>query len=83
MAPEPTVALYYLNPVQALLQMSDPSYFLVFNKGLPMASQPMWLRSTQAWLVIGVVSLLLSLPLVRRQGRLHAELPYEALTEDA
>jgi ABC-type transport system involved in multi-copper enzyme maturation permease subunit len=77
------VNLYYLNPIVALNQMGDPSGFWEHNNMLPMGHQPMWLYTTAAWLAVGALSFLCTLPFVARERRVNAEIPYEELVAEA
>lgn len=73
-----TINLFYLNPAQAFIQMSEPatfwsSRFLLFDQ------TPMWLATTWTWVLIGLLSFLGALPFIRRESRLNAPIPYEEL----
>lgn len=71
-----SVNLFYLNPVQAFLQMCEPanywqSRFLWFGK------TPMWQLISAAWAAIGGLSCLGMIPFVRHIARTNEPIPYE------
>ncbi len=82
MPPGIGVYLYYLNPVQALFQMAEPNNFWNYNRQLPTSSAPMWLDTSIAWLALGGLCLLLSLPFVVRERKRTAVIPYEELVAE-
>ena len=83
MEPGIGIHLYYLNPIQALYQMGDPAAYWDHNSMLPMGNMSMWLNVTVSWLVVGALSVLLTLPFVARECRINEEIPYEELVAAA
>jgi ABC-type transport system involved in multi-copper enzyme maturation permease subunit len=71
-----TINLSYFNPVQALIQMSDPNTYWN-NRWLLLDTMPMWKVTTVLWLLTGALSLLLMQPFVRRESKGSAAIPYE------
>ncbi|HLK55165.1 MAG TPA: ABC transporter permease subunit [Chthonomonadaceae bacterium] len=76
------VNLYYLNPMQAFLHMSEPDVYWT-GRSLWFGHMPMWQVTTWAWIVIGALSFLATLPFVRREARLKGPIPYEELVAEA
>ncbi len=73
--------LFYLNPLQSILQMIHPvNYmehrYLTFNI-------PMWQVTTCAWLALGGLSFLATLPFAHREGKRQVPIPYEEQVMEA
>ena len=79
--PAATVNLYYLNPVQALIQMAEPTaYYLnsTLQSGVMLAgTQPMWKITSEIFFCLGLLSYLLSLLFVKQIAKSTEERPLE------
>lgn len=77
------VNLYYLNPIQPIIQMADPNNY--YNKPLLdhgwmlLGTTPMWKAVSVVWLLIGILSFLLTLPFIAREKQKTAAIPYEEM----
>jgi ABC-type transport system involved in multi-copper enzyme maturation permease subunit len=83
MEPGAFINLYYLNPIQSLWQMGEPTSYWAHNSQLAIGKASMWLCVTEGWLLIGALSLLVMLPFVARERKINAEIPYEELVAEA
>ena len=80
------VNFFYFNPVQALIQMSDPFNYWAGNGSMrgPMLAYgvPMWKAVSLVWLFIGLASLGLMRPFAARLRRNTTEIPYADMVEN-
>lgn len=77
------IQVAYLDPIQSLSQMGDPAGYWQNNFSLPMGRQPMWLCTSEAWLLVGLFSSLALIPIVRRAQAVTGDLPYEEMVAEA
>ena len=68
--------LYYLNPLQSILQMVHPAIYMD-HRYLTFSEVPVWRVTTCSWLILGGLSFLASLPFARREGLRQVPIPYE------
>lgn len=68
--------LFYLNPLQSVLQMLHPLNYME-HRYLTFSDVPVWQVTTISWLAIGGLSFLATLPFAQREGRRQAPIPYE------
>lgn len=77
------VNLFYFNPAQAIFQIGDPaSYYnnsLLSSNSMLLGAAPMWIGVTLTWGLVGLLSSLAIIPLVRRKARDTKPVPYEEM----
>lgn len=77
------VNLYYLDPLQAIYQISEPLSFYQFNHFLNIKEVAMWRAVSLSWLGLGLLCFLLTLPLVSRERKQNGEdIPFEETVAD-
>ena len=74
--------LFYLNPLQSVLQMIHPTNYME-HRYLTFPDSPVWKVTTGAWLTIGGLSFLATLPFAQREGRRQVPIPYEEQVMEA
>ncbi len=74
--------LYYLNPIQCLLQMASPGKYMD-HRYITFGDVPVWQVTACVWTIIGVLSFLASLPIAYRQGKKSVPIPYEGMADVA
>ena len=81
--PNVLIHLYYLNPIEALYQMAAPDSYWDYHGQLSTGSASMWLSTSLAWLMIGGLSLLGSIPIIAHMRKNNMEIPYEEMVANA
>ena len=79
----PLVNLYYLNPLQAIYQITEPVAYMQYNSYLNIKDAPMWRNISIAWLAIGALSFLFTLLLLWRERSKSSEIPFEEMVANA
>jgi ABC-type transport system involved in multi-copper enzyme maturation permease subunit len=74
--------LFYLNPLQSILQMLHPVAYME-HRYVTFSDVPVWQVTTYAWLIIGGLSFLAALPFAQREGRRQVPIPYEEQVMEA
>ena len=74
--------LFYLNPLQSILQMVHPASYLD-HRYLTFFDVPVWQVTTEAWLLLGGLSFVAALPFARREGKRQVAIPYEEQVMEA
>jgi hypothetical protein len=74
--------LFYLNPLQAILQMIHPSNYME-HRYLTFPDTPVWQITTLTWLAIGGLSFVATLPFAQREGKRQVPIPYEEQVMEA
>ena len=81
--PNALVNLYYLDPIQALYQITEPTNFYEFHHYLNLREAPMWRAVSLGWLGLGAVSFLLTLLIARHERQKTGDAPFEATVAEA
>ncbi|MCW3095097.1 MAG: family transporter protein [Chthonomonadaceae bacterium] len=74
--------LFYLNPLQSVLQMIHPVNYME-HRYLTFPDSPVWQVTTYSWLAIGGLSFIATLPFARREGKRQVPIPYEEQVMEA
>ena len=74
--------LFYLNPLQSILQMIHPTAYME-HRYLTFTGVPVWQVTTLGWLAIGALSFIATLPFAAREGRRQVPIPYEEQVMEA
>lgn len=81
--PSSQLVFAYANPTMAIHQITDPSDFVRYDHFKIYQKETMWLDATLIWLAIGAISLLASVPFVRRERQRGADIPFEEMVASA
>jgi len=74
--------LFYLNPLQSILQMIHPANYME-HRYLTFTDVPVWQITTISWLAIGALSFIATLPFAAREGKRQVPIPYEEQVMEA
>jgi ABC-2 type transport system permease protein len=74
--------LFYLNPLQSILQMISPTTYME-HRYLTFSAFPVWQVTTAVWLIIGALSFVATLPFAHREGKRQVPIPYEEQVMEA
>jgi ABC-2 type transport system permease protein len=74
--------LFYLNPLQSILQMVHPANYME-HRYLTFPNSPVWQVTTTSWLLIGGLSFVATLPFAWREGQRQVPIPYEEQVMEA
>jgi len=81
--PSPQIWVALLNPTMSIHQIYDPWDFVHYDQVRAFQDHVLWQETTCLWLGIGALSLLLTVPLVQRERKHGADIPFEELVATA
>ena len=76
------VNAYYLDPLQAIYQITEPLNFYEFHHFLNIKEVAMWRAVSLSWIGLGLLCFLLMLPLMRNERKKNGDVPFEETVAD-
>ncbi len=76
------VNAYYLDPLQAIYQITEPLNFYEYQHFLNIKEVAMWRAVSLSWIGLGLLCFLLLLPLMRNERKKNVDVPFEETVAD-